>query len=178
MTKTKQPKQPRKKPRWNLWQNTGFMLRTAFACKRWDAPFLCVLIAVFTVLISLAELYIAPEILARVENAAPLSELLATIGFFTGSLLLLNGLMRYAANATDIAFMYPRLYLMVQQTLKGMHTSYPNTETAEFEEFFSKSRAVVGSGQAASEAFWRKAITLLASVLSFVLWSVLLSRVH
>ncbi|MBE6929445.1 MAG: ABC transporter ATP-binding protein [Ruminococcaceae bacterium] len=178
MTKTKQPKQPRKKPRWNLWQNTGFMLRTAFACKRWDAPFLSVLIAVFTVLISLAELYIAPEILARVENAAPLSELLATIGFFTGSLLLLNGLMRYAANATDIAYMYPRLYLMVQQTLKGMHTSYPNTESVAFEDFLSKSRAMVGNNNGAAEAFWRKATTLLASVLSFVLWSVLLSRVH
>ena len=45
--------------------------------------YFCVLTAILEVLFNLVQLYIAPEVLARVEQKTPLWELLTTIGVFT-----------------------------------------------------------------------------------------------
>lgn len=57
------------KPRYNLWQNTAFMLREAWHTRK-SVIFLCVALAVATAGQSVAELLIAPVILQKVEQAA------------------------------------------------------------------------------------------------------------
>ena len=66
------------KPRYNLWQNTAFMLREAWHTRK-SVIFLCVALAVATAGQSVAELLIAPVILRKVEQAAALPELLGAI---------------------------------------------------------------------------------------------------
>ena len=66
------------KPRYNLWQNTAFMLREAWRTRK-SVIFLCVALAAATAGQSVTELLIAPAILRRVEQAAALPELLAAI---------------------------------------------------------------------------------------------------
>ena len=63
----------------------------------------CVLTALFEVVLNLTQLYIAPEVLSRVEQRAPLWELLLTIGVFTAALFLTNGLKEYVKQNTLFA---------------------------------------------------------------------------
>ena len=76
------------KPRYNLWQNTAFMLREAWHTRK-SVIFLCVALAAATAGQSVAELLIAPVILQKVEQAAALPELLGAILCLGGALALL-----------------------------------------------------------------------------------------
>ena len=79
------------KPRYNLWQNTAFMLREAWHTRK-SVIFLCVTLAAATAGQSVAELLIAPVILQKVEQAAALPELLGAILCLGGMLALLAAL--------------------------------------------------------------------------------------
>lgn len=85
----------REKPKYSVRQNVCFMVRTAWE-KRRRVLLLCVVVAAIKVALDLAQLYVTPEILTRVEQGVPVGELLTTIGFFTAALLLLQGLRRIA----------------------------------------------------------------------------------
>ena len=63
----------------------------------------CVLTAVLEVLLNLTQLYIAPEVLARVEQKSPMWMLLTTIGVFTVALFLINGFKEYVKQNTLFA---------------------------------------------------------------------------
>ena len=84
----------KKKPVYNMWQSTGFLLREAWKIRK-SAIFFCVLMAAVTSGVSVVELLIAPMILKKIEVAAPFGELLGTIGLFSVSLLSLTGLKGY-----------------------------------------------------------------------------------
>ena len=84
----------REKPKYSVRQNVCFMVRTAWE-KRRRVLLLCVVVAAIKVALDLAQLYVTPEILTRVEQGVPVGELLTTIGFFTVALLLLRGTNRF-----------------------------------------------------------------------------------
>lgn len=61
---------PAGKSKYNMWQNTGFMLRTAWnSCK--SVIFLCIALGAATAGVTITELLIAPMILSKVETTAP-----------------------------------------------------------------------------------------------------------
>ena len=68
-------------PKYNMWQNTAFMLQTAWQTQK-SVIVLCLLPALLNVGIQLTELLIAPTILQKVEVHAPLPTLLTTIFCF------------------------------------------------------------------------------------------------
>ena len=73
--------QKAKKPKYNTLQNVGWMVKIAWKNGKRVLLF-CVLTAILEVLFNLVQLYIAPEVLARVEQKTPLWELLTTIGVY------------------------------------------------------------------------------------------------
>ena len=79
-----------KKPKYNMWQNTAYMIKTAWATHK-PVIFLVVGLAVTGAGKTIAELLIAPSILAKIELSVPLNELIMSILLFTGILLLLCG---------------------------------------------------------------------------------------
>ena len=82
------------KPQYGMVSNTAYMITQAW--RQWKSVLLhCVLLAILAVATNLAELYIAPVILGKVEIKAALTELLLVIGFFTGVMILLRGLTAY-----------------------------------------------------------------------------------
>lgn len=82
------------RPKYNLWQNTGYMVSTAWKIHK-PVVLLCILAALLAVGKTTAEMLIAPVILAKVEQAAPLPELVRTILAFAVLLILLWGLGGY-----------------------------------------------------------------------------------
>ena len=76
------------KPKYSSVENVGWMIANAWReCK--SVLLICFIIAVVSVALNLTELFIAPQILQRVENGAEVSLLLLTIAVFSGTLFLL-----------------------------------------------------------------------------------------
>ena len=120
----------------------------------------CVLTAALEILYNLSQLYIAPEILRRVEEHAGMGVLLGTILFFTAALFVTLGLKDYIVQNT----MFPRVD--VRSVIIGMigykcnTTSFPNTLDADFIKLRDKAHTACESNRAATELIWQT-ITLL-----------------
>ena len=167
----------KKKSPYNMWQNTGFMLSAAWrSCP--SVIFLCLALAAATAGQTVAELLIAPAVLSRVEEAAPLSSLLLTIAGFTLVLLLLSGLKRYLDTNTLFGRVHIRTALIRRISLKLAQTSYPNLMDARFNDLFNKAGSACASNQDATEHIWTTWTTILTNLLGFAVYLAILSGLH
>ena len=87
-------KETKQKPAYGVWQNVRFMMGRAWQGRK-IVLWLCLAAAGLALAINLAQLFLVPMVLARVEQHAPLAQLLGTIGGFALALILLNGLLSY-----------------------------------------------------------------------------------
>ena len=159
----------KKKSPYNMWQNTGFMLSAAWrSCP--SVIFLCIALAVVTAAQTVAELLIAPAVIARVEEAAPLESLLLTIAGFSLLLLLLSGLKRYLDTNTLFGRVNIRLKLARQLGLKASRTSYPNLMDARFTDLEYKAMEAFDNNDAAAEHIWTTWTTILTNLLGCILF--------
>lgn len=167
----------KKKSPYNMWQNTGFMLSTAWrSCP--SVIFLCIALAVVTAAQTVAELLIAPAVIARVEEAAPLESLLLTIAGFSLLLLLLSGLKRYLDTNTLFGRVNIRLKLARQLGLKASRTSYPNLMDARFTDLEYKAMEAFDNNDSAAEHIWTTWTTILTNLLGFAVYLAILSGLH
>lgn len=167
----------KKKSPYNMWQNTGFMLSTAWrSCP--SVIFLCIALAVVTAAQTVAELLIAPAVIAKVEESAPLESLLLTIAGFSLLLLLLSGLKRYLDTNTLFGRVNIRLKLARQLGLKASRTSYPNLMDAKFSDMEYKAMEAFDNNDAAAEHIWTTWTTILTNLLGFAAYLAILSGLH
>ena len=167
----------KKKSPYNMWQNTGFMLSAAWHnCP--SVIFLCVALAVVTAAQTVAELLIAPAVIARVEESAPLESLLLTIAGFSLALLLLSGLKRYLDTNTLFGRIKVRTDLLGRINLKLAQTSYPNLMDARFNDLSGKSFDACCSNNSAAEHIWTTWSTILTNLLGFAVYLAILSGLH
>ena len=167
----------RKKSPYNLWQNTGFMLAQAWR-KYPSVIFLSIALAAATAAQTVTELLIAPMILHKVEDAAPLNELLVTIGGFSLALLVLSGLTRYLDTNTLFGRVSVRTEIVRQIGMKLARTSYPNLMDAKFNDLESKSNAACDNNESATEYIWTTWTVILTAVLGFIVYLAVLSGLH
>lgn len=114
------------KQHYNVFQNVGWMIGNAWrSCKSVLA--LCVLAAALTVGVNMVQLFIAPQILSKVEQHAPLPELVSTIGVFSLALFLVLGLQAYINQNTLYGRVQVRSYILGKLSLKSASTSFCNT---------------------------------------------------
>lgn len=167
----------REKPKYGICKCVCFMVKTAWDNVR-SVLWLCGVFAALTVGINLAQLYIAPMVLQKVETLAPLGELLATIGFFSATLLVLNALLGYA----DANIMYGRID--VRSAIIGMinhkafTTSYPNTRDPEVLRLHSEALRNCSGNDQASEHIWHTLTGLLINIIGFAIYLFLLADVN
>jgi len=167
----------KEKPKYSMWQSIGFMLRYAWKhCKL--VLFLCMVIPVLELLVSLVQLYIAPVILKQVETAAPLSRLLGTIGIFTLALLLLRGLREYVKQNTMYGRILVRTQIINDINRKACITSYPNTIDPAVTKIRDKAFDCCNSNNKPSEYIWTVLTGLLGYLLCFCAYLLLLSNLN
>jgi len=167
----------KKRPKYNAWQNTCFMLKTAWKYEK-QIPVTCVLLAVLFVCSQLTELYIAPTIIAEVEQKVPLASLLALVGSFVLVLALIGGLQSYlSANA-----MYPRITLRLaiisMLNKKSCETSFVNTYDETFQKLRGKTDESVDGNNGATEAVWNTLTIVLRNLLGIGAYVSILLSVH
>lgn len=164
-------------PKYNMWQNTAFMLQTAWQTQK-SVIVLCLLPALLNVGIQLTELLIAPTILQKVEVHAPLPTLLTTIFIFTVVLLLLKSLQAYIDPNLLFGRINVRTALLIKLAEKKTTTSFPNTEDTELNRIREKAENTLNSNDSAGEAIWSTLTGLLTNVLGFLVYLLLLSSLH
>lgn len=167
----------RTKPKYNIAQNVWWMVKIAWKTRK-RVLFFCVTMAAFEILYNLTQLYIAPEILSRVERHAALGKLLGTISFFTLALFLTMGLKDYLKQIA----MFPRVD--VRSAIIGMiaqkcnMTSFPNTLDARFLKLREKSHLTCDSNGSPAEHIWQTLTELMQNVGGFVVYLTILSRLE
>ena len=165
------------KPKYNAAQNVGWMIKIAWKVRR-RVLFLCVAMAALEVANNLAQLYVAPEILSRVERHAPMGELLGTIGLFTLALFLTMGLKEYFEKIV----LFPRVD--VRSNIVGMigrkcnMTSFPNTLEAKFIKLREKAHQSTQSNDEATDLVWETLTELMQNVGGFLVYLTILSRLN
>lgn len=172
MTKTQ-----KEKPRYNMWQNSGFMIREAWRNRK-SVLTLCVATVVLAVGTSLAQLFVAPVILQKVEQAVPLRELLMTIAAFTGTLLVLAALSEYVLQNTIFGRIEVRSHLVAQIHTKFTTTSFPHTEDPSFLKKLEKASRATGGNSEATEAIWETLTKFGTNAIGFIIYLFLLSSLH
>lgn len=166
------------KPKYNLWQNTGFMLRTSRKYAKSVFP-LCIVLALLSAGKSVAELLIAPAILNKIELSASLGSVVFTIAAFALVLMLLSGLRSYVdTNALfgRIAVRSQGIYLSISR--KYAETSYPNLLNTDFLVLGEKASAACAGNSEASEAIWTTLTDLMTSCIGFVVYLALLTNLN
>lgn len=162
------------KPKYSVWQNVRFMLALAWH-KGKDVLALCVLFAALSLGINLAQLFIAPAVLAQVEAHAPLPRLLGTIGGFALALILLNGLLGYVDQNTMFGRVRLRISIINDLNEKACTTSYPNTRDPKVLKLFEKAQDSIRSNSRSAEHVWTTLTNLLLNLAGFVVYLTLLS---
>ena len=163
------------KPRYNMWQNSSFMIGLAWKHERQVLGFglLEVLAHVGS---SVVSLLVVPAILNAVQKKAAIGELLLTIALFTLLLILFSGLKAYVGKNT----IYGRIG--VRSALSGMlhekvcTTSYINLEDKKFQLLQDKASDVVCNNYTASEQIWTTLSQLLQNSFGFLIYLLLLTR--
>lgn len=166
------------KPKYNLWQNTGFMLRTSRKYAKSVFP-LCIVLALLSAGKSVAELLIAPAILNKIELSASLGNVVFTIAAFALVLMLLSGLRSYVdTNALfgRIAVRSQGIYLSISR--KYAETSYPNLLNTDFLALGEKASAACAGNSESSEAIWTTLTDLMTSCIGFVVYLALLTNLN
>lgn len=165
----------KEKPKYNTLQNIGWMVKLAWQSGK-GAILIAVLTATLEVMLQLAQLYIAPEVLARVERKAPMGEMLATIALFTAALFLIQGLKAYVEENA----LFPRVD--VRRSIIGMlgrkanQTSYPNTLDPDFLRLRDKAYFASEGNSQATEQIWQTLTMLLKNIGGLVVYLTILSH--
>ena len=162
------------KPKYSVWQNLRFMLALAWH-KGKDVLALCVLFAALSLGINLAQLFIAPAVLAQVEAHAPLPRLLGSIAGFALALVLLNGLLGYVDQNTMFGRVRLRISLIGDLNEKACTTSYPNTRDPEALKLFEKAQDATRSNARPAEHVWTTLTNILLNLAGFAVYLTLLS---
>lgn len=161
------------KPKYNMWQNTWYMVQTAWAAYKPVVP-MCIALAVLGAAYAAAEMLITPIILGKIESAAAVGELIATIAAYIGALLLLRAAQAYIKNNTIFGRIETRTTIINRISLKVATTSYPNTLDTRFIEQMNNAYRTVSNNDAAAEAIWRTWTNILTNVIGFTVYILLL----
>ncbi|MCL1786497.1 MAG: ABC transporter ATP-binding protein/permease [Defluviitaleaceae bacterium] len=165
-----------KKPKYNLWQNSWYMLQAAWTTGNKIVIALCLVSALLFVINNLLGLFIAPQIIAAIEAGAPLAYLLRVILLFSGGLLLVQVATTYVkVNQQSAGRIDVRTKIIGRISDKAGTTSYPNTETQEMRKLLEMAQKSCSSSYSATEDMWNTFSDIIKNLLGFAIFIVLLS---
>ena len=170
-------KETKQKPAYSVWQNVRFMVSRAWHSRK-SVLWLCLASAGLALGLNLAQLFIAPVVLARVEQHAPLAQLLGTLGGFALALILLNGLQGYVKQNTMFSRVDVRMSIISAINNKACTTSYPNTRDPATLRLFEKAKKACATNAHPAEHIWETLTQLLLNLAGFGVYLALVSGLN
>lgn len=170
-------KQAKKKPKYNMFQNSWFMIKLAWKQKEKKVILTGILLVLLGVATNLIDLYIAPTILKVIETNASFGELMSTILVFITALVLTYGFNSYIKTNVLYGRVTVRTGIIAMLNNKACKTSYPNIENEEFYKLSVQASDKCNSNSQATEAIWNTLIMLLKNIICFIFYTGLLLMV-
>lgn len=174
--KAKKEKAP--KPKYNMAQNSWFMIKLAWTSGEKKVIVLSLLSALFAVALNLINLYVAPTILSVVERQASVTELIVTIAVFVAALMLVSAASSYVNTNTLYGRISVRCEIINLLNRKMATTSYQNISDERFKTLKIKVQETIGSNSGATEAVWTTLTDLTTNIVGFAFYVVLMSSVQ
>ena len=174
--KTKNEKFP--KPKYNMGQNSWYMLKLAWTSGEKKVIVLSLLSALFAVALNLINLYVSPTILSVVERKASVTELILTIVVFAVALMVVSAASSYVNTNTLYGRVSTRCEIIARLNKKAATTAYPNINEERFKELKIKAQMSIGSNRAATEAIWTTLTDLTTNIIGFVFYVILMSSIQ
>lgn len=168
----------KEKPKYNMAQNTWFMVKLAWTSREKKVLVLGLLTALLTVALNLINLYVSPTVLGVVERHGSLGELAATLGGFVLALMVVSAAENYVSTNVRFGQVTVRTEIINLLTRKAAITSYPNWEDDRFQKLLSKASRCTYTNWEATEAVWTTLTNLTANGLGFLIYLVLFARVE
>lgn len=172
----------KKKPKYNIVQNIGFMTKTAWRVRK-GILFATGAIVILSVALDLLRLYVAKGILSKIEAAAPVGEIVGTVTFFFLSISLLVGLQRYftldsktittRSHQIDV-----RRHIRSAINYKAGTTSFPNTADEYAQKLLATALDATEGYWSTTEVFWFRLQEITYSVICFVIYLFLLTHLN
>ena len=166
------------KPKYNMWQNAGFMIKLAWEEKEKKVLAIVLISALLAVAASLIDLYISPMILSTVERKATVSEMLITILLFVVAMMLCQALTSYINSNKLFGRVTVRMMIVKRVNNKAMTTSYCNINDEKFIKLLGKSFDTTNANSKATEAIWETLASFVTNCLGFLIYLMLLSSVN
>lgn len=174
----KAKKEKASKPKYNMGQNSWFMIKLAWTSGEKKVLVLSLLSALTAVALNIINLYVSPTILSVVERHASVSELIWTISAFTLALMLVSASSAYVNTNTMYGRISVRCELITLLNKKAATTSYPNLFDDKYKKLNAKSQEAISSNRSATEAIWTTLTELATNILGFIVYVLLLSSVR
>ena len=141
------------KPRYNMWQNSGFMIGIAWKYEK-QVLVMLVLQAIVYVGNSLTGLLVTPAILRAVERHVAIESLLVTIIIFVGLLILFSAARAYIEQNASWGHNSVRQKILGMTQNKAATTSYSNLEDERFLKLQARVKQAVSSNYDAVQKIW------------------------
>lgn len=174
----KAKKEKASKPKYNMGQNSWFMIKLAWTSGEKKVLVLSLLSALTAVALNIINLYVSPTILSVVERHASVSELIWTISAFTLALMLVSASSAYVNTNTMYGRISVRCELITLLNKKAATTAYPNLFDDKYKKLNAKSQEAISSNRSATEAIWTTLTELATNILGFIVYVLLLSSVR
>lgn len=174
MQDVKDEKEKTGKPKYNMWQNCGYMIGVAWREKEKKVLILSFLTALFAVATNLINLYISPSVLSAVENRAPISRLIIIVLSFSALMMICNGASAYIDRNIQYGRIQVRMAVIAAISKKAATTSYPNVFDEKFIKLLAKAGDATCSNSQATEAIWITMTNLTKNTMGFIIYMLLL----
>ena len=162
------------KPKYNLWQNSWYMVRLAWQHSK-SVLAICIILAAATAGETVVQLLIAPGILQKLELRASLPQLLGAIAVFTGALILFAAAKEYFDLNKLFGRVTVRIKLIEAIAEKMASTSYENLLDTAFLQRKERASSACNDNQSPAENIWLTWTNILANLLGFAVYLALLS---
>lgn len=166
-----------KDPKYSVRKSIGYMFSMARRHGK-GVIAMCFVLAATDVTLNLTQLYVAPKILEKVEQHAPLMQIFSTIAVFAGALFLLTALSHYLGDAYFTKRINIRTAIMYQIHHKAMVTSYPQCFDPDQKKLLGKAMAETDGNVESTEHIWISITRLLTNIGCFALYLLTLANVH
>jgi len=165
----------KQKPRYNLWQNSAYMISAAWTMKMGSVIWFGIGIAAMLVATNVLGLLVAPRILAAVEAGVSLGELVRIILLFSGGLLLAGPAGTYLQSNAVFGRMFMRAAMISRISEKMGTTSYPNLENQKVRKMLERARTATNENSASAEDIWRVLSELMENIAGLTIYIILLA---
>lgn len=174
MVGVKREPQREPRPKYNMWQNSAFMIGIAWRRQK-SVLGLCIALAALTVASGLLTLFVTPAVLGVLQEGKSLQKLLLTILGFVAALAAVGAATNYVNTNTLYGRIAVRIQLVMAINEKNETTSYPNTEDHGMQKLLEKAHTAVNSNYEAGEAIWNTLTGVVQNVAGFIIYLALLS---